>query len=549
MASAFSIGLGKLSELWQRVSAYGRGIFGSEGTATEAQRSTDNKEYSREQTTSKRAGYLWWSGGLLLFAIVFSSWLWLQDRDYRALYGRNESYDTAAVIECLERESISYRLHPDSGQVLVHANDISSARMALAQAGIVIPVRGQTSRSDKGSSLGVSHFTERARYIRGLEDELSRTIQGIDAVRLARVHLAVPEQSSFLRDTPSSRASVSLDIYQGEAISRAMVKGIIELVAGSVAGLDSSSVAVVDQSGKLLSAEVNDIDEGVSATSQQLAVRSQIEIHLENQVAKLVEAVSGPGRYRVDVSVDMDFSNQESAWEDFGPESGVLRSESISSVNKSATADITEATGSSVINGVNTPLVRNYEVNRQVNKVIRVPGRLLYLSVAVLLDYRAGENGSLEPWSEVELMSLQSLIEQAVGARDDRSDRVTVQSMPFFHPAKSSAALSGSLPKMPADTDRLYLIAGAAIALILLLSGLVVRMRSKRKMVRAKALAAAQAQIASHDESSFEMVGRAPASLSDEQLEARKRVLMAYASSEPDRVAMVLKNWMQSEDQ
>ena len=459
MASAFAVGVGMLSEGWQRLTGAAKGLFSH---------SPDEGEGEQPVKSSS----LWvWGCGLLLFAVLFCSWLWWQERDYQALYGRNELYDTASVIECLEREHIPYRLHPDSGQVLVHGGQLSSARIALAQSGIVIPVKGRMSRGDKGVSLGVSHFTERNRHLQALEEELSRTVQGIDAVRMARVHLAVPEQSSFLRDSPASRASVSVDIYQGQVLSRAMIKGIIEIVAGSVAGMESSAVSVIDQSGRLLSAEVNDTDERSSVTSQQLGVKSQVERYLESQVGKLLEAVSGPGKYRVDVAVDIDFSQQESAWEDYGPDEGVLRSESVSASSKQQVSDVTQATGGASIAGLpEGPQVRNYEVNRQVNKVLRVPGRLLHLSVAVLLDYRINEGGDSIPWPEMDLNNLQALVEQAVGAREERSDRVTVQTMPFFRVTEPDQPLAHSLLDIPRMDQTTLLLVAALVALTILLA-------------------------------------------------------------------------------
>ena len=535
MATSSATPMDKLSEGWQRLTEAVKSPFSRSSQENDSQPPEPSKTHT-----------LWlWAGGLFVFAILFSSWLWWQERDYQALYGRNESYDTAAVIECLERENIPYRLHPDSGQVLVHGGQVSSARIALAQSGIVIPVKGRAARSDKGSSLGVSHFTERNRHIQALEEELSRTVQGIDAVRTARVHLAVPEQSSFLRDTPGARASVSVDIYQGQMLSRAMIKGIIEIVAGSVAGMDSSAVAVVDQSGRLLSAEVTDTDERSAITSQQLGVKSQVERHLEGQVAKLLEAISGPGRYRVDVAVDIDFSQQESAWEDYGPDEGVLRSESVSAGGKQQVSDVAQATGSSAAGATDGPLIRNYEVNRQVNKVMRVPGRLLYLSVAVLLDYRVNDEGINVPWPEAELANLQALVEQAVGARDERADRITVQSMPFYHAVEADHPLSGSLLDMPPMDQTIYFLGAVILVLVLLLALSIARGR-RYKALRLQAQSAIKPE--TDEEDAFKLGERPQPSLSGEQFESRKRTLMAYAANDPDRVAMVLKKWMQGDN-
>ncbi len=378
---------------------------------------------------------LFGGGGLLTIALLISCWLWVQDRDYQPLYGRHELYDSGAVMEVLEQQGIHYRLHPESGQILVRSSDTTRARMELATAGIILPVRSPASKSDKNSPLGISHFQERTRYLQGIEEDLAITIHGLDAVRRARVHLAVPESSTFLRDTPPARASVSLELYQGETLSRARVRGVIELVAGSVVGLDSQNVVVIDQSGNLLSMDVNELDKQVSAISQQVQIQSQVEHRLEQQVSKLVEALTGPGNYRVDVAVEMDFSNQEQAKEDYGPDDGVLRSESSRQTGVESADDTQQTTGEKN-SAAQQQFIKNYEVNRTISRIKAAPGQLVRLSVAVLLNHRSIDNGKSAPWSEQELTGLRTLIQQAVGYKESRSDKVTVNSMSFF-PATS----------------------------------------------------------------------------------------------------------------
>ncbi|MCL6269541.1 flagellar M-ring protein FliF [Sansalvadorimonas sp. 2012CJ34-2] len=544
MASPLSVWQSRLAGWWRR-------ITGSVARTARRSDTPDNQTRTGRPGAYQRKGqFLLWGLGLLFFALVFSTWLWWRDRDYQALYGRNESFDTAAVMECLQRENISYRLHPDSGQVLVHAGDIAAARMALATSGIVVPVRGQSAQPEKGSTLGTSHFMERTRQLKNLEDELSLSIQGIDAVRFARVHLAVPEQSTFLRDTPGARASVSLDIYQGQSLSRAQIKGIMELVAGSVAGMESTAVAVVDQSGKLLSAEVSDLSPAVSTTSQQLAVRSQVEQHLENQVGKLVEAITGPGNYRVDVAIELDFSNQESAWEDYGPDGGILRSESVSGAPVNQTSDVATATGSaSIATSTEGPQVRNYEVNRSVNRIVRSPGRLLRISVAVLLNYRSGNSGEPVSWGDDEIIRVKSLVERAVGYKEERADQVTVSSMLFYQPAP---AVEFSMMADVRDEmlKPIFQIVAAIMALLLLfiITLLMSLRKRKRALLQAEDRAVRDKAMLAEERTTIpeEVV---PEAVSDVQLEARKRQLVQYARDNPDRVAMVLKKWMSGDDE
>ena len=516
---------------------------------------------------------LWAAGALAVVALLCTLWLWWLGQGYVPLYGRAEQYDTAAVMDVMEREGVAWRLHPDTGQVTVNRSDLSAARMALAAAGIVIPVAGTTSgRKEHSNALGTSHFMERAYFLQDMEEALAATVRGLDAVRRARVHLSVPEQSAFLREQPGARASVFVDLYKGQTLSPKNVRGIVALVAGSVAGLKPDDVSVVDQSGTLISQHTEDNGRSLAA-EQCFNARTRVERHLENQVARLLEAVAGPGNFRVDVAVEMDFSSAEQATEDYGPESGVLRSESIRMGDKPPPSPTSVTVGKEDAQTQPQQLVRNYEINKHISRISGMPGKLERLTVAVLLNYRQenpeeGDSKNSEakvPWEDTEIAHLKMLIQQAVGYDEKRADSISVTCFPFFQRPLAEPATDALGRAMEfLESSRLSGMTGvmAVVLVLLLLMALALWMLVKATRKKPGQEAAAQAaqkekeeseahkaeEAADRDDDSSPL-SPAPGSVfstvaGDRYFEAYRDGLLLHVREEPNRVAAVLNKWI-----
>ena len=259
-------------------------------------------------------------------AIGFAVVLWSQQPDYRPLYGSLSGMDTKQVMETLAAADIPYNVEPNSGALLVKAEDISRARLKLAAAGVA-PSDGNVGFEilDKEQGLGTSQFMEATRYRRGLEGELARTISALSNVKAARVHLAIPKSSVFVRDERKPSASVLVELYPGRALEAGQVMAIVNLVATSVPELDKSQVTVVDQKGNLLSSQLENTE--LTVAGKQFDYSRRMEGLMTQRVHNILQPVLGNDRYKAEVSADVDFSAVESTAEQFNPDQPALRSE------------------------------------------------------------------------------------------------------------------------------------------------------------------------------------------------------------------------------
>ena len=259
-------------------------------------------------------------------AIGFAVVLWSQQPDYRPLYGSLAGMDAKQVMDTLASADIPYTVEPNSGALLVKADDLSRARLKLAAAGVA-PGDGNVGFEilDKEQGLGTSQFMEATRYRRGLEGELARTISSLNNVKGARVHLAIPKSSVFVRDERKPSASVLVELYSGRSLEPGQVMAIVNLVATSVPELNKSQVTVVDQKGNLLSDQAE--NSALTMAGKQFDYSRRLEGMLTQRVHNILQPVLGNDRYKAEVSADVDFSAVESTSEQFNPDQPALRSE------------------------------------------------------------------------------------------------------------------------------------------------------------------------------------------------------------------------------
>ena len=268
-------------------------------------------------------------------AIGFAVVLWSQQPDYRPLYGSLAGMDAKQVMETLAAADIAYSVEPNSGALLVKADDVSRARLKLAAAGVT-PTDSNIGFEilDKDQGLGTSQFMEATRYRRGLEGELARTISSLSNVKGARVHLAIPKSSVFVRDERKPSASVLVELYGGRSLEPGQVLAIINLVATSVPELNKSQITIVDQKGNLLSDQAQNSE--LTMAGKQFDYSRRMESMLTQRVHNILQPVLGNDRYKAEVSADVDFSAVESTSEQFNPDQPALRSEQ--STNEQRTA-------------------------------------------------------------------------------------------------------------------------------------------------------------------------------------------------------------------
>lgn len=391
-------------------------------------------------------------------AIGFAVVLWSRAPDYRVLFSNLEFADVNQVIEQLKLYSIPYKIEADGRAVLVPEAQVLQARLKLAAEGFTTDKTVGFELLDKDQSLGVSQFMESARYRRGLEGELSRTIASMLVVRNARVHLAIPKETVFVRDQRKASASVFLELFAGRKLDRSQVAAIANLVASSIPTLDVQDVTVVDQRGQLLNSRNEDKD--VVLAAKQLEYTRNIEETLLNRVNSILLPVVGQGRFRAEVSAEIDFTAVEQTDEIYNPDLPALRSEQTLDEDRVGLAQAQGVPGAlsnqppgpssvpevivddagSVQNNIpgssRRQATRNFELDRSISYTRFHSGRVGRLSVAVVVDDLVAVDGASgdttrTPWTENELQRLRVLVQDAVGYVASRGDSVNVVNSPF----------------------------------------------------------------------------------------------------------------------
>ncbi|ANG61747.1 flagellar M-ring protein FliF [Marinobacterium aestuarii] len=392
-------------------------------------------------------------------AIGFAVVLWSQQPDYRVLFSNLSFADANQVIEQLRLYNTPYKFDADGRAILVPQEHVHQARLKLAAEGFTADKSVGFELLDQEQTLGTSQFMENARYRRGLEGELSRTIASLVAIRSARVHLAIPKSTVFIRDERKPSASVFVELFAGRRIEPNQVAAIASLVASSVPELDVRDVTVVDQKGRLLN--TRDVDEDVVLAGKQLDYTHKIEETLLNRVNSILQPVVGLGNYRAEVSADIDFNAVEQTSELFNPDLPSLRSEQTveenraggqaaggvpgalsnqppgpSTVPEVANGAAGEGAGGALSGSSRQQAVRNYELDRSISYTRQQMGRVRRLTVAVVVDdvpaARSQEGGGQrQPWSQNELERLRILVQDAVGFSPQRGDSVNVINSAF----------------------------------------------------------------------------------------------------------------------
>ncbi len=349
-------------------------------------------------------------------AIGFAVVLWTQGEEYRPLLPDLDPRQSPDVVTILEQNQIPFRIDPSTGGLLVASDNMQQARIKLAQAGIPRDNTSGFEIMDQEQPLGTSQFVESTRYHRAIEGELARTISSMNSVRSARVHLAIPKRSVFVRDVREPRASVFVDVYPGRAMDAAQVKAITNLVSSSIAELDGDNVTIVDQRGQLLSAKEENTE--LLLADRQRDYTRRVEEGIEQRVNRILEPVIGNGNFQAEVSADVDFTATEQAAETYNPDVPAIRSEQIMNesrtgaesggipgaltnqppgANAEAPEQIDPETGQPVGEGepveTRERATRNYELDRTISYTRFQQGRVERLSVAVVVDDKVEADG------------------------------------------------------------------------------------------------------------------------------------------------------------
>ena len=387
---------------------------------------------------------------LVVFALM-------QKPDRTTLYASLPEAEKARVFETLKNAGVDVTLDPTTGDVMVPAGDFHSSRIQLAAQGLPQSVPDGYDTLEN-IPMGTSRSVETMRLKQAQEVELARSISEISAVRSARVHLALPERSVFVREQMPPTASVFLQLDRGRAMDEGQVTAIINLVAASVPSMAKDNVTVVDQSGRLLSKAPD--DPSSILTDNQLQYRMRLENIYRSRIESLVTPIVGPGNATARVNIDFDFTRREMTEESVDPNGNALLSEQstkdITSKNPavgipgaiSNTAPTeaelvtdgtqsTGSTGSGDVQSQSSSEVRNYEVSRKVQTTQQPTNTIVKINAALLVrDQRVKdpETGEMvmQPIDPKVLADIENLVSSAIGLQLSRGDTLIVKSQPFI---------------------------------------------------------------------------------------------------------------------
>jgi flagellar M-ring protein FliF len=438
---------------------------------------------------------------VLLFGIMY---IWINMPTYRPLMVNMSEADQQTAMEALRTSEFKPVLDPASGQITVPSNKYHEARIFLASKGIPKTGNlGMESLKDQ-SAMTTSQFMEQVRYTSAMEQELARTIMQIDSIQHARVHLAMPKQSVFVRDRTPPKASIVITPHSGRSVSANQVQALVHLVASSVPLMSPENVAVVDNQGKLITDSSSAAILGLTSAESQH--KQKIEDLYRQRVMQILSPIVGDNNVRSQVNMALDFTQTEVTTEDFdsrdkGPKT---RSEAVSEDNNSAmeaagipgtlsntpppapsaTTNSSAATSAGAGGGTNSKTARstrNFELDRSVRHVKSATGTVERLSVAVLINERAptttkDEKGQVtdskpNPYTEEEITRMQNLVRGVVGYDEKRGDVVTVVQAKF----EPEAVYDLSIPWYKDESMQTYIKSGLLGLMFLAFLLLVIR--------------------------------------------------------------------------
>ncbi|MGC6232359.1 flagellar basal-body MS-ring/collar protein FliF [Hafnia paralvei] len=516
---------------------------------------------------------------VLTGAIVIS--LWRSNQGYVALFGSQENVPVSQVVEVLGAENIAYRVNPDNGQLLIDEGKLPKARMALAAKGITAMMPSGYELMDKEEMLGSSQFIQNVRYKRSLEGELAQTIMGLDPVEHARVHLGLMESSSFvLSNKPDSSASVAVRLRYGKTLNDQQVGAIVQLVAGSIPGMKVANVRVVDQNGTLLSEGFQAGNTSIAGIRQGNDVVNRLKVDTEKNIANLLSSIVGTSNYRISVVPQVDMSSVEETQERLGGDPRISN-ENMNQENTTNELAMgvpgslsnrpvppTPAAGTAPTENNNQQALstrnqaqRTYAYDRDIRH-IRHPGyKLEKMTVAIVLNKAAP---ALAEWTPAQVTNLTKLIEDAAGISRDRGDSLTLDMMAFTAPNDLD------LPVMTWWQDpaiqRWGEMGGMGfLALLAVLFGIrpiARRLGQQREPITVDAIAdetpdskLLENEMVTTDEGLTQGLPNAIAFQEDNNLppqssglEIKVEYMQMLAQSETERVAEVLKQWINSNE-
>jgi flagellar M-ring protein FliF len=507
--------------------------------------------------------------------------MWSQTPTYQVLFSGMEARESSEVVAVLQQSNVDYKLDPSSGAILVPASELQSLRLRLAAEGLPRSSAQGMEMLNQDQGFGTSQFVERARYQRAMEEELSRSISEMYNVRSARVHLATPKQSVFIRDRKPPTASVVVNLYAGRTLERGQVEAITHMVASSVPDMVSTNVTVVDQKGRLLTNADRDV--GIAMSDTQLQYTQKLEQAYIRRIEDILSPMVGLDGVRAQVVAEVDFTITEKTNESYNPDASVVRSEQVQeeqrvgvagalgvpgalsnqppgggiapevAVDAEAQANNTVTPGSTSKNST-----RNIEVDRTISHTRVAPGSVRKLSVAVLVDERRtiNEDGTVTstPLSEGEMTRINALIMDAIGFNKARGDSLNIVNAPFVVPASAEPLPEPAIWEQPWVWTLAKQVLGGLLVLFLVFGVIRPAFKDLNKVpVDPNAANANGENGGMTPEQALAMGNQAPGAKGIEEIATGSKTVEAtidnvrsLVQQDPALVAQVVKNWTES---
>ncbi|MCG8708912.1 flagellar M-ring protein FliF [Brenneria sp. 4F2] len=523
-------------------------------------------------------------------AVVSALILWAQSPDYRVLYSNLNDRDGGSIVAQLGQMNIPYRFADNGGALLIPAEKVHETRLRLAQQGL--PKGGAVGFEllDQ-EKFGISQFSEQINYQRALEGELSRTIETLGSVVNARVHLAIPKPSLFVREQKSPSASVTLNLQPGRALDDGQINAIVYMVSSSVSGLPPDNVTIVDQNGRLLTQSGSS---GRDLNTTQLKFTAEVENLYQRRIESILTPVVGLGNVHAQVTAQLDFASREQTDEQYQPNQtpnqAAVRSKQNSASEQrgngmvggvpgalsnqpapAPTAPITApANNANNANGGNAQNANaattntasgpsssrndstiNYEVDRTIRHTKQSAGSLQRLSVAVVVNYRQSEDGKPVALTDEQVKQIESLTREAMGYSAERGDTLNIANTPFTQTESGASELpfwqQQSFFEMLMNAGRWLLV---VIVAFILWRKLVKPLLNKNQATPDNVAAAA-----ADPDNDDDVIVKLSKDEQEQQKRSQQRVsaelqsqkIRDLAENDPRVVALVIREWMGSE--
>ncbi|WKU18156.1 flagellar basal-body MS-ring/collar protein FliF [Advenella alkanexedens] len=504
-----------------------------------------------------------------LVALIIVSLLWMRGPDYKVLFSNLQDKDGGAIVTALEKLNVPYQFNNNGSAILIPADKVHETRMMLAEQGL--PQGGGVGfELMDDPQFGASQFAEQVTYQRAVEGELARSIEAMNSVESARVHLAIPKQTLFVRDRKLPTASVLVTLSPGRSLGDGQIAAIAWLVASSVPGLTAENVSIVDQSGRLLSSSAG--LEGIGANQTHLKFTDELEQRLTARIISILVPVVGRGNVHAQVSASMDFAQREQTSEIYRPnqkpDEAAIRSEQTNRTAQAGVgqpmgipgalsneppappvAPIENPPGTNATAGTATTILNpasqtnnatiNYELDRTISHVKDSVGTIKRLSVAVVVNYRENENGEASALPPETMQQINALVKEAVGFSDERGDSLNVVNSEF----------TSSEPQIPVwkDPEMHSLAKTLGQYLLLFIAVMLIWLKAFKPLIRAledrKSMELAEKQAALRQEEA-ERKAKSEIPVKHDHYEDNLNVVMKIAAEDPRAVAMVLRTWM-----